>query len=73
MTNKSAIYTTDSLLNAVQFSHATLYRLIELGVFPKPFKIGLRKNAWFRADIESWIVARAEDVAGYEKTYVPTD
>lgn len=63
MTNKTEIFTTDGLLKAVQFSHATLYRLIELGVFPKPFKIGLRKNAWFRSDIEAWIAARAEEVA----------
>jgi prophage regulatory protein len=47
-----------------KLSHATLYRvLLKDPTFPKPFKIGLRKNAWLRSDIEAWINARAAEVA----------
>lgn len=60
MSTQSKILSTNEVLALTGFSHAALYAslLKKLG-FPKPFKIGVRKNAWFRVDVEAWITARA--------------
>jgi predicted DNA-binding transcriptional regulator AlpA len=64
MTIQSLIADTRAALEMTKLSHATLYRvLLKDPTFPKPFKIGLRKNAWLRSDIEAWINARAAEVA----------
>jgi predicted DNA-binding transcriptional regulator AlpA len=63
MTTQSLVIGTTEILNMTNVSHATFYRvLFAEPTFPKPFKIGLRKNAWFRADVEAWINARAAGV-----------
>ena len=33
-----------------------LYKLIERGEFPKPIKLGLRRSAWLRTEIDQWIL-----------------
>jgi prophage regulatory protein len=46
-------------------SHASLYRLIAKGAFPKPIKLGERASGWVEAEIDAWLAARvaARDVA----------
>jgi len=64
MTIQSPVVGTAEILGMFNVSHATFYRVVYGDpTFPKPFKIGLRKNAWLRADIEAWINARAAEVA----------
>lgn len=64
MNVQSPVLGTTGILGITNVSHATFYRvLFKDPSFPKPFKIGLRKNAWLRADIEAWIAARAAEVA----------
>lgn len=59
-TQSQVVGTTEIYNNMLNVSHATFYRVVMPDpTFPKPFKIGLRKNAWFRVDVEAWITARA--------------
>ncbi|MGF6738367.1 helix-turn-helix transcriptional regulator [Paraburkholderia atlantica] len=38
---------------------STIYRLIQLGQFPKPLKLGVgQRVAWREADIQQWIADR---------------
>jgi prophage regulatory protein len=41
---------------------STRHTLSKEGKFPRPFKIGLRQNAWRYKDIEKWIEDRANDL-----------
>jgi len=60
MTTQSPIIGTSDILVLLNVSEATFYRLFHKDpTFPKAFKIGLRKKAWFRANVEAWINARA--------------
>ncbi|UCV04976.1 helix-turn-helix transcriptional regulator [Dechloromonas denitrificans] len=63
MTTQSLVVGTNDILGITNISHATFYRVVfNNPTFPRPFKIGLRKNAWMRADIEAWISTRAAAV-----------
>jgi predicted DNA-binding transcriptional regulator AlpA len=50
---------SDIAAKGIRFSNTHLYRLIARGDFPKPFKLGKRKNFWDEATIDAWIAARA--------------
>lgn len=39
-------------------SKTHIYRLIKLGLFPKPFKLSERAIAFFESDIDLWIDQR---------------
>lgn len=45
-------------MDAVGLSKATIYRLAQMGKFPKPFKIGISAVGWDEAEIEFWIFER---------------
>jgi prophage regulatory protein len=42
------------------YKRASLYRLIKLGQFPAPVKIGERASAWIDVEVREWITARIE-------------
>lgn len=62
---QTTVMTTEGVLNRIQISRPTLYRLIAKGLFPAPFKIGLRKNGWLVADIECWLSERKETASSH--------
>lgn len=37
------------------FSHATLWRMVSAGTFPKPLKLTERTTAWPTAEVRKWI------------------
>lgn len=39
-------------------SRSTLYRLVSLGEFPRPIKLGERSSAWNSIEIDAWIADR---------------
>ncbi|HEC2552469.1 TPA: AlpA family phage regulatory protein [Raoultella ornithinolytica] len=39
------------VMDLLRCSRATLYREINGGLFPKPFKLTRNKNAWLRKDV----------------------
>ncbi|UCV04980.1 helix-turn-helix transcriptional regulator [Dechloromonas denitrificans] len=65
MTIQSKVVGTSEIYRCMcNISRATFYRVVMVDpTFPKPFKIGLRKNAWLRADIVAWIDSLAARVA----------
>ena len=42
----------------VSLSRASIYRLADLGAFPRPVKVGPRAVRWRLGDIEQWISER---------------
>ena len=47
-----------AVLSTVGLSRATIYRLISVGDFPKPIKLGERASAWAEHEVTAWIAAR---------------
>ena len=47
----------------VPYSRAHLYRLEDLGEFPKRKRIGANRVAWLRDEVEQWLAARMGDQA----------
>lgn len=43
---------------AVPAARSTLWRWGRQGTFPMPFKLGPRRVAWRRRDIEAWLASR---------------
>lgn len=39
----------------LKVSRSTVYAMMNRGVFPRPFKMGERKNAWTSRQVEDWI------------------
>lgn len=44
--------------NRTGLSKTHIYRLIKLGLFPKPIKLSERAIAFFESDIDSWLEQR---------------
>lgn len=42
----------------VGLGRSSIYRLVSLGTFPPPRKLGARSVAWLQSEVESWIDAR---------------
>lgn len=55
---RSRILRIDQVMDTVGLSKASIYRLAKLGLFPKPFKIGISAVGWDEAEIEFWILER---------------
>ena len=55
---RSRILRIDQVTDTVGLSKASIYRLGKLGLFPKPFKIGISAVGWDEAEIEFWIFER---------------
>jgi prophage regulatory protein len=49
-----------AVMDLVPYSRPTLYRLMKLNLFPKPYPLGGRAVAWLASDIEAWIAQRVE-------------
>ena len=61
------ISSTKKLAGLLPLSKATMYRWVKLGLFPKPFKIGLRASVWEASKIDEYIAAAASGkVVSYE-------
>ena len=39
-------------------SHATLWRWVAKGTFPRPYKLSAGVTVWNRAQVEAWLSAR---------------
>jgi predicted DNA-binding transcriptional regulator AlpA len=55
---KKQVMNLNDVLALLGISKSTLYRLIDAGSFPKPFKLGVRLNAWRVETIETWLMAK---------------
>ncbi len=52
------ILTLPEVLEATRISRSALYRMIESNEFPRPLKLGERRNGWTDQQIEGWIADR---------------
>ncbi len=39
-------------------SKSTIYRWIRLGLFPGPFRIGVRAVRWWESEVRAWLAKR---------------
>jgi prophage regulatory protein len=46
------------IIDKVGLSRATIYRLMECGLFPYNIKIGIRAVGWLESEVEMWITER---------------
>lgn len=46
------------LTQTVGLSRSSIYRLVSLGIFPAPIRIGVAAVGWDSADIDSWLAER---------------
>jgi prophage regulatory protein len=42
------------------YKRSSIYRLVKLGQFPSPVKIGERASAWIDAEVRAWITGRIQ-------------
>lgn len=48
----------DEVLERTGLSRTMLYELIAEGKFPRPVKLGLRRNAWVDLEVDGWMADR---------------
>ena len=48
-------------LQIIPFSHATLWRKVKTGDFPRPVKLSDRITAWRAEDVRAWMTSRTFD------------
>lgn len=53
-----AILTLPEVLQRTKVSRSTLYAMLDRGEFPRPFKLGERKNGWTAAQLDAWEAER---------------
>ncbi len=46
------------VLRLVSLSCTTVYRMMSLGEFPRPVRVGRRAARWHSDEIEEWLAAR---------------
>ena len=50
----------EQVLEVTTLSHATLWREVKAGRFPKQVRLGPNKVAWLRSEVLGWIGQRAD-------------
>ena len=58
------LLTMTELQRIVPYSSSHLYRLIKVGEFPQPIRLGPNRVAWRETDIERWIESREQSHEG---------
>jgi prophage regulatory protein len=59
VTNSETIIRLPAVKSAVGLSAATIYRLIKVGDFPPPIKLGKHASGWLQSAVQTWIRQRA--------------
>lgn len=58
-TNKfPRILRLNQVIQAIGLSRASIYRLMDRGLFPKPIKIGISAVGWPSEALDSWLTER---------------
>lgn len=58
--NNPGFYRLREVLQIVPIRKSSLFRWIQGGIFPAPYKLGPRASAWSRQEVSDWCVARIE-------------
>ena len=59
--NPPRVMRMSEVTQAVGLSRASIYRLVKLGKFPRPFKIGISAVGFDLAEINFWLFERKLD------------
>jgi len=60
MNNSVRMLRLPEVVNRTALSRSQIYRLIELGTFPKQVALGERAAAWVEEEVDGWLRARIE-------------
>ena len=52
------------VIQRIKVSRSTLYSMLDRGEFPKPIKLGERKNGWTERQIGDWLAQREAEASG---------
>jgi prophage regulatory protein len=58
MANPVKLYRLPAVIGLVGLSRSTLEKMVKLGQFPAPTKLGARAKAWHSEDIDAWIKSK---------------
>jgi prophage regulatory protein len=59
--NQLRLIRLPELLHKIGYSRASLYKMVKVGVFPKPILIGPRAVAWSEESVDTWIKSKLEE------------
>ena len=62
--NQKYILRMPQVLEQVNLSRATVYKMIGRSEFPKPIKIGQRSVGWLTQEVNSWLESRPHTPPG---------
>ncbi|TDX88471.1 prophage regulatory protein [Neorhizobium sp. R1-B] len=48
----------------ITMKNTKLWQMVKAGLFPKPFTNGGRERVWLEADIDRWLLERADQGKG---------
>ena len=51
------------VLTITSLGRSSVYRMMRVGTFPEPLKIGVRAVRWRESEIETWIAARPRSLS----------
>jgi len=60
MNNSVRMLRLPEVVNRTALSRSQIYRLIELGTFPKQVALGERSAGWVEEEVDGWLRARIE-------------
>ncbi|EGW1713824.1 AlpA family transcriptional regulator [Escherichia coli] len=60
MANNNSFIRLSEVMRRTGYGCAWIYRLISLGRFPKPVKIGSRSVAFIESEVDEWINQRID-------------
>ncbi|EKH4534234.1 AlpA family transcriptional regulator [Escherichia coli] len=60
MANNNSFIRLSEVMRCTGYGRAWIYRLISLGRFPKPVKIGSRSVAFIESEVDEWINQRID-------------
>lgn len=60
----------DETCSRTTFSHAQLYRVEELGLFPQRRRLGRRKVVWIAREVDQWLLSRPRTIG---RLVIPVD
>ena len=57
----SKVLKVKEVASEISISVPQVYKLVSLGRFPKPIKLGERGSGWLRIEIDAWLESKIEE------------
>ena len=57
---KSKVLKAKQVAEEINVSVPQVYKLVNLGRFPKPIKLGERGSGWLRTEVDAWLQSRVD-------------